>query len=136
MQFRPLSNLPDSVHPAVLTPDRSSPEDDERAVLPQHLHAGCVDVGDRGDEKYALFNSIIAAGSDYVVRVQKRSLRVVEERVPTAEAIAAGVVADQVVTAGRSHPSDPSITHPLRRVVIQLPARAQGERRLKESPTT
>lgn len=136
MQFRPLNQLPDPVSPAVLTTDRMSPEDDERAVLARHLQAGCVYIGDRGYEKYALFNSIIAAGSDYVVRVQQRSLQVVEERAVSPQAAAAGVLADQVVAVNRSHPSDATLRHTVRRVVIQLPARAQGERRGKERALT
>lgn len=136
MQFRPLSQLPDPVCPAVLTADRMSPQDDERAVLARHLQADCVYVGDRGYEKYALLNSIVAAGSDDVVRVQQRSLQVVEEHAVSHQAAAAGVVADQVVAVNRSHPSDATLNHRVRRVIIQLPARAQGERRGKESAST
>jgi len=136
MQFRPLNNLPDPVHPVVLTADRTGPDDDERAVLAGHLQADCVDVGDRGYEKYALLNSIVAAGSDYVVRVQLRSLQVVEERAVSTQAATAGVIADQIVAVNRSHPSDATIHHCVRRLIIQLPARAQGERRGKENVST
>jgi len=120
MQFRPVTNLPDPAHPAVLTPDRTAPEDDERAVLEKHLEAGCVYVGDRGFEKYALFNRIVEKGSDDVIRVQKRSLQTLEERPLTPSATSAGVVEDQIVSTNRSHPSDPQLTHPVRRVVIRV----------------
>jgi hypothetical protein len=138
MQFRPLTGLPDPRHPAVLTRDRTCADDDERAVLRKHLEPNCVYVGDRGYEKYDLFNAIVEGGSDYVVRVQKRSVRVVEKLAISAEATAAGVIEDTIVSAGRSHPSDVSIRHPVRRVTIQLPAHAQGKRRTdsKSSPAT
>jgi hypothetical protein len=129
MQFRPLSNLPDPTYPAVLTPDRTAAEDDERAVLARHLQAGCVYVGDRGYEKYDLFNEIVDAGSDYVVRVQKRSMKVVEDRPLTPEAAKAGVIEDQIVTTSRSYQGDPSLCHTVRRIVIQLPRHAQGKPR-------
>ncbi len=129
MQFRPLTGLPDPTHPAVLTRDRTCADDDERAVLMRHLEPDCVYVGDRGYEKYDLFNAIVDAGSDYVVRVQQRSLRVVEQRVISDQGAAAGIIEDTIVSTGRSHPSDPSLRHPVRRVIIQLPSHAQGKRR-------
>jgi hypothetical protein len=121
MQFRPMTKLPDPVHPSVLTPDRTTPDDDERAVLARHLEPECVYVGDRGFEKYTLFNQIVESGSDYVIRVQMRSLQVLEHRPLPPSAQSAGVVEDQIVSANRSHPSDPQLTHPVRRVVIQIP---------------
>jgi len=129
MQFRPLANLPDPTHPAVLTPDRTGPDDDERAVLARHLEPGCVYIGDRGFEKYDLLNRITGAGSDYVIRVQQRSMRVIEARVLTPEAMAAGVVQDELVTAVRSHPSDAALTHTVRRVVIVPPAHTRSASR-------
>ena len=122
LRFRPRSGRPDV--PTV------SPESDldERDAPTARLEAGCASVADRGYERYRLFNAVVAAGSDSVVRVQRRPAVTVRARPPSAEDRAAGVVSAEVVTLGPAgRPSRAEApTHPIRRVVID--AREPGPR--------
>lgn len=70
----------------------------EREVLEAHLEADRVYVMDRGYAKFALFQRIREAGSSLVCRLRDNSVfEVVEERLLSADALAAGVVREAVV---------------------------------------
>lgn len=131
LQFDVWRGLPEQ---AVVAPDETGGDDDERAVLARHLQPGKTYVADRGYERYALFERIVQAGSDYVIRAQERPVEIVESRPISAEARAAGVVRDEIVRLGRSRGDVGAITHPVRRVVIhggvpQRPGAVGHERR-------
>ena len=121
-QFRPWSGRPDV---PTVSPDSGL---DERDALTDHLEAGCVYVADRGYERYRLFDAVVAAKSDHVIRVQRRPAVTVRTRPLSAEDRAAGVVSDEVVTLGPAgRPSRAEApTHPIRRVVID--AREPGQK--------
>lgn len=114
LQFRPLRGVPGS---ATFAPEHAL---DERDALANTLESGCVYVADRGYERYALFNRIVAAKSDYVIRVQNRPVAVVEERELSDAAIAARVVSDKIVTLSPSGNTTraSAVDHKVRRIVI------------------
>ena len=121
LEFRPLTGRDWS--PRVL------PETvDERDVLLGRLRKDCVYLADRGYERYGLFNAIVRAGSDYVIRGQIRAMAVVQERPVSAAARAARVLRDELVQAQPQRPKRgvEYVDHPLRRIVI---AGAQGRPR-------
>lgn len=124
LQFRPLAGLPSTV---MLAPEYTV---DERDVLAQHLEADCVYIGDLGYERYALFNQIVAAGSNYLIRGQvNRPAEVVEQRPLSEAAQAARVISDEIVVLGSSKvaPGVARLDHPVRRIVIKK--RPQGRKR-------
>lgn len=104
---------------------------DERDVLLGRLRPGCVYLADRGYERYGLFNAIVAAGSDYLIRGQVRAMAVLQERPLTAAARAARVVRDELVQARPQRPKRGVAypDHPVRRIVIAAAAAAQGRPR-------
>lgn len=80
---------------ATITPAASS----EPAQLRLMLHPGRLYVIDRGYANYQLFRDILEAGSSFVGRVKDNTAFTVdEERAITAEAGAAGVVRDSVLS--------------------------------------
>lgn len=84
-----------------LTNGRNSGDSDERTVLRQHLESNRCYVMDRWYPQFTLFNDIHRAQSSYVCRVRDNSAYEIEEERPlSAEAIAAGVVSDQIVRMG------------------------------------
>jgi len=113
LHFRPLRGLP--VAP-ILTPGAV----DERDVLALTVDPGCVYIADRGYERYGLFNRIVRAGSDYVIRIQNRPVEVIETRPVSPAAVAARVVSDEVVTLGPDGTAHrvAGVDHPVRRIVI------------------
>lgn len=114
LQFRPLRGLPGS---AVLQREYQV---DERDVLVQELESGCVYIADRGYEQYALYNRIVQAKSDYVIRGQDRPAEIVERRTVSEKAVAARVVTDDIVRLGPKSRSSPVavVDHAVRRIVI------------------
>lgn len=125
MQYRVADDLPASLG---LTDEAVGGKTDERSVLQENLESGCIYIGDRGYERYALFNAIVAAQSDYVIRVQRRSVKILEQRDISNEAQAVGVLEDILVSAGGSRAECKTLDHPVRRIVIAggVP---QGQRR-------
>jgi hypothetical protein len=107
LQFRPLQGLPKSVHLG------REYEDDERDVLAANLEANIVYIADRGYEKYALYDAIVDAKSDYVIRGQGRPMDVVSSNPLTDDDRSARVVSDDIVKFAAS-----SVNHPVRRIVI------------------
>ena len=121
LQFRPLDGRP--------TEMRIEREYDvhELDVLAEALAPDTVYLADRGYAQYALFNRIVAAGSDYVIRGQDRPAAVVAERPLSAAARAARVASDAVVRLNLTRTSAAAIDHPVRRIVIAK--RDRGRRR-------
>jgi hypothetical protein len=109
-----------------LTPYRC--QGDEQTVLLGKLQPGRCYVMDRGYVNYDLFNGIVGVGSDYVCRVKRNiSHDVVRERALTAaEARAAGVTRDGIVTAGST--PDRRATHPVRLIEVRVEVRPRGAR--------
>jgi IS4 transposase len=87
-------------------------------------------VMDRGYERYALFEQIVRAQSDYLCRVQHRSRTVLEQRPVSEEGREAGVLRDELVQPGRSRTEVGSITHPVRRITLAQtgPGRRRNDR--------
>ena len=112
LQFRTLSGLP---HRAAVADG-----DDERDVLAANLEPGCVYIADRGYERYALANRIVAAGSDSVIRGKDRPFAAVEARPLTAEARDARVLSDAVVHLSPTGTTTRAekLTHRVRRIVL------------------
>ena len=124
LQFRPLTGTPAK---ATITREQFQGEGDERDVLAQNLEPGCVYIKDRGYERYSLLNEIVAAQSDYVMRMkQDRPMEVLESRPVSQEAQQARVLSDEL---GRLNPSKKTegVHHVVRRIIIQK--RDQGRQR-------
>lgn len=131
LQFQVCRNIPVR---ARLTADEVGGDTDERSVLEQMLQAGVIYIMDRGYERYRLIQKIVEAGSDYVLRVQMRSVTVLQVRPLSPEALAAGVVADELVELGQSRTEVGVVTHAVRRIVIHraLPGRQRSDRTQSE----
>lgn len=116
LHFRVLPGLPVQ---SILTREGEAGHD-ERDVLAVSVEKGRVYLCDRGYERYALNNRIVAAGSDYVIRGKNRPFEVVEERPVSAEAWNARVVSDEVVrlSPGTNTTRAERIDHPVRRIVL------------------
>lgn len=130
LQFEVWTRLPDT---AVVTRDEVGGAADERSVLASHLHPDRVYIMDRGYERYSLFEEIVQAGSDYLSRVQMRSVKSATAQPLSEAATQAGVVRDELIEPGRSREEIGQITHPVRRLVIeggvpQAPSREGKER--------
>jgi hypothetical protein len=117
-QFRVCRGVPEDM---VLTDARGQNESDERIVLQSRLESDRLYVMDSGYEKYALFNAIVAGESSYVCRVQERPVPAARFQPLTAEAIEAGVLEDAVVELGSPASRAQTLSHPVRRIVIQGP---------------
>jgi hypothetical protein len=95
-------------------------DNDERAVLRTTLQADRCYVLDRGYAQFALFNSIVAAGSSYVCRVRDNSVyEVVEQRPLSAEAVGANLTFDAFVRMGQDRKAPDRPEHALRLLFIQ-----------------
>ena len=112
LQFRPLSGRPGAMRIA------REYDTHELDVLADSLAPDTVYLADRGYAQYALFNRIVAVGSDYVIRGQDRPAAVVAERPLAAAARDARVTSDAVVTLNLTKTSAATINHPIRRIVI------------------
>ena len=112
---------------AVITPDETGGEDDERSVLAKHLEPDFIYLADRGYERYSLLALIVRTGSHYVIRCQERPVDVIEERELSQAAREARVISDQIVRLGKSRSEVGAVDHPVRRIVIE--ARSQGKHR-------
>lgn len=126
-QFSVSRGVPEDV---VLTDARGRNESDERTVLASRLKSDRLYVMDCGYEKYGLFNQIVARQSSYVCRVQARPVQHYEPQPLGQEAIAAGVVEDALVQLGSRPSRAETLSHPVRRIVIQgpVPGRRRSDR--------
>jgi hypothetical protein len=111
LQFCPLRGLPASIKLG------REYVDDERDVLGSKLTAGCVYIADRGYERYSLYNQVVEAGSDYVIRGQLRPVEITETRCLTDADRLARVVSDELVKFPPSRKVAP-VNHPSRRIII------------------
>jgi len=112
LQFRPLGGRPGAMHIA------REYDAHELDVLADSLAPDTVCLADRGYAQYALFNRIVAVGSDYVIRGQDRPAAVIEERPLSAAARDARVISDARVTLNLTKTGAAAIDHPIRRIVI------------------
>ena len=114
LQFQVLHGLPEQ---ATVTPPDAA---DERDVLSVSLTSERIYLADRGYERYGLYNRIVAAKSDYVIRGQSRPAEVTETRPLSAAAQAARVIEDAVVrlNVGQRRPNTAIVDHPIRRITI------------------
>jgi len=86
----------------------------EHAVLAEQLEAGRLYVLDRGYARYDLLESIAAADSNFVCRLQDNAVfEVVEERELDQDALKAGLVRDAVIRLGCKATRD-KFSRPLR----------------------
>ena len=115
LQFEVWSGVPGH---AELTPDQCGGAADERAALARHLQPGKMYLADRGYERYALFEQIVQVGSDYLIRVQERPVELRQSLSITPAASQAGVIRDELIRPGQSRSDVGSITHEVRRLVI------------------
>ena len=119
--FELINNVPVRME---LTDARNSKGSSERQVLAGSLQKDRAYVMDRGYVKFSLFNDIVHAGSSYFCRLREDTLEeVIEERLLTPEAKAAGVVRDVVVRLGATEKgAKPSATtdHPVRLISIPI----------------
>jgi hypothetical protein len=125
--------LPD-VDGVALTDARNTGDSDEKAVLRRRLKKDCCYVMDRWFGQFTLLNDIRAAGSGYVCRMKENSVfdAVVDERLLSDAALAAGVVRDAVVRMGGSSKPAARPDHPIRVVVVAAePHEKRGGRRGK-----
>ncbi len=115
LQFQVLAGLPEHF---TVQPDAV----DERDVLEDALQKGKIYLADRGYERYGLYNRIVAAGSDYVIRGQTRPAVVIESKLLTPDAREARVAEDALVQLNQDKPRPNSrtavIDHPIRRITI------------------
>jgi hypothetical protein len=103
-----------------VTPPKNTGKSDEKNVLRRRLEAGHTYVMDRWYAQFVLWNDIKAAGSSYVCRVRDNSVyEVMQERPLDAEAIAAGVLSDQIVEIGLSKKPSERANHPTRLICVK-----------------
>jgi hypothetical protein len=112
-----------------VTDPRNTGKSDEKSVLRRRLQPGHTYVMDRWYAQFTLWNDVKAAGSSYVCRVRDNSVyTVLDERALAAEAVAAGVLSDQVVEIGLSKPTRQRADHPTRLICIRCtPHRKRGK---------
>jgi len=96
-------------------------EADERRVLERTVEPGRCYLIDRGYEKYRLWNAIHAVGSDYVCRLRDKSpYTVVSENGLSNEAVAQGIVSDQIVQFGTANSRTTPPDHRTRLVIVKV----------------
>jgi hypothetical protein len=115
-----------SPHRIDRTGARNAQETRENNVLRRTLEAGRCYVNDGGYADQSLFDDIVDADSSYVTRIREDSVfTVIEERLLSDEALAAGVVRDARVTLG----SEGGGRHPVRIVAVQVEPHPRRTRR-------
>jgi hypothetical protein len=127
LEFEVLRSLPEQM---LVTPDEVGGDADERSVLARNLRGGRMYVMDRGYERYALFERIVQAQSDYLCRVQHRSMPLLREFPVSEEGRQAGVLRDELVQPGRSRNEVGAISHSVRRITLNQtgPGRRRNDR--------
>jgi hypothetical protein len=113
-----------------LTNGRNSGESDEKSVLRQHLEPDRCYVMDRWYAQFTLLGDIHRAGSSYVCRLRDNTVpETIEARELSAEAVAAGVLSDQVVRLGLTKKPDARPDHPLRLIMVRMTPHAKRSNR-------
>lgn len=112
-----------------VTGGKNSGQNDEKSVLRTCLAGDHCYVMDRWFAEFKLLNDIHAIGSSYVCRVRDNSrYEVIEARLLSDEAIAAGVLGDALVELGAGSPRSKSPHHPVRLVQVRItPSRPRGK---------
>lgn len=96
-------------------------EADERQVLGRTVESERCYLLDRGYEKYVLWNTIHAKGSEYVCRVRDSAkYTVISETELTDEDHAANVVSDQLIQFGTPNSRITPPDHPTRIVIVKV----------------
>jgi len=104
-----------------LTNGRNSGESDEKTVLRQNLQKDRCYVMDRWYAQFTLFNDIHRIQSSYVCRLRDNTVpEIVESRTLSTEAVAAGVLSDQIVQLGLSKGPTGRPDHPVRLVLVRM----------------
>ncbi len=104
-----------------LTNGRNSGPSDEKTVLREHLESDRCYVMDRWYAQFTLFNDIHSVGSSYVCRLRDNTVpEVVEERPLSDDALATGVLSDQIVRLGLSKRPAARPDHSLRLVMVRI----------------
>ena len=108
---------------------KNSGKSDEKNVLRTRLEADHCYVMDRWFAQFKLFNDIDAIGSSYVCRVRDNSrYEVTLARPLSAEAVAAGVLGDEIVKLGAGSPQSKRPNHPVRLIRVRMtPSRPRGK---------
>jgi hypothetical protein len=113
-----------------LTNGRNSGDSDEKTVLRAHLQSDHCYVMDRWYAQFTLFNDIHRAGSSYVCRLRDNTVpETIEERQLSAEAVAAGVLSDEIVRLGLTKKPDARPDHPLRLIMVRMTPHAKRSNR-------
>ena len=112
-----------------VTTGKNSGKSDEKNVLRTHLAADHCYVMDRWFAQFTLFNDIHAIGSSYVCRVRDNSrYEVIETRPLSDEAIAAGLLSDEIIELGAGSPASKRPDHPVRLIQVRTtPSRPRGK---------
>jgi hypothetical protein len=112
-----------------VTGGKNSGKSDEKNVLRMRLEADHCYVMDRWFAEFKLFNDIHAMGSSYVCRVRDNSrYEIIEGRPLSDEAVAAGVLSDDIVKLGADSPKSKSPNHPVRLIRVRMtPSRPRGK---------
>jgi hypothetical protein len=113
-----------------VTGGKNSGKSDEKNMLRTRLAADHCYVIDRWFAEFKLFNDIHAIGSSYVCRVRDNSrYHVTEARPLSDEAVAAGVLSDEIVELGAGSPKSKSPNHPVRLIQVRTtPSSPRGKR--------
>lgn len=99
----------------------------EARELGENLRPGCVYVMDRGYNRFSLFTQILAAGGSFITRLKENIAHEVRaERPIPADAKAAGVTRDVILTRLGSAQRPAALDRPLRLVRVQTVDR-QGQ---------
>jgi len=113
-----------------ITDPRNTGKSDEKSVLRRQLAAGHTYVMDRWYAQFTLWNDIKGAASSYVCRVRDNSTyTVLAERPLDEQALAAGVISDQIVEMGLSKKPHERADHPTRLICVKCtPHHKRGRR--------
>jgi hypothetical protein len=113
-----------------VTVGKNSGKSDEKNVLRKNIEPDHCYVMDRWFAQFKLFNDIHALGSSYVCRVRDNSrYEVLEARPLSAEAMAAGLLSDEIVELGAGGPQSIPPDHRIRLVQVRTtPSRPRGKR--------
>jgi hypothetical protein len=132
MQFEVDRHVPSLLE---VTGGSSKGEQDERKVLERKLTSGRCYIMDRGYQKFALFNSIHDANSNYVCRIRTNSSYGPEEERELDEAARkANVVRDTIAIIGHDRKESDKPNHKIRIVVVKAtPHENRGKSRGHES---
>lgn len=112
-----------------VTSGLNSGKSDEKNMLRAHLEADHCYVMDRWFAQFKLFNDIHAAHSSYVCRVRDNSrYEIIEARPLSDEAVATGVLGDEIVALGAGSPQSKIPNHAVRLVRVGVtPSRPRGK---------